>query len=136
MTEIRPISSKVGFIPVFTVPGLFTRGETQVLSIATLGVLRDAQMLDGLDLCPKPKSAICISTISRATCRGNTPDADWDAEIGHGALAERALLPMIPPVEEFPYAIRVVSEVLSSNGSTSQACLRFDACADGCRRTA
>ena len=122
MTEIRPISSKVGFIPRVHGSGLFTRGETQVLSIATLGVLRDAQMLDGLDLSETEKRYMHQYNFPSYSVGETRPmRGPGRREIGHGALAERALLPMIPPVEEFPYAIRVVSEVLSSNGSTSQA---------------
>ena len=120
MTEIRPISSKVGFIPRVHGSGLFTRGETQVLSIATLGVLRDAQMLDGLDLSETEKRYMHQYNFPSYSVGETRPmRGPGRREIGHGALAERALLPMIPPVEEFPYAIRVVSEVLSSNGSTS-----------------
>lgn len=122
MTEIRPITSKVGYLPRVHGSGLFTRGETQVLSIATLGVLRDAQVLDGLAVNETEKRYMHQYNFPSYSVGETRPmRGPGRREIGHGALAERALLPVIPPEEEFPYAIRVVSEVLSSNGSTSQA---------------
>lgn len=122
MTQIRPLSSKVGFVPRVHGSGLFTRGETQVLSVATLGVLRDAQMLDGLELDETEKRYMHQYNFPGYSVGETRPmRGPGRREIGHGALAERALLPVIPSTEEFPYAIRVVSEVLSSNGSTSQA---------------
>lgn len=122
MTEVRPISSRVGYLPRVHGSGLFTRGETQVLSIATLGVMRDAQMLDGLNTSETEKRYMHQYNFPSYSVGETRPmRGPGRREIGHGALAERALLPMIPSEEEFPYAIRVVSEVLSSNGSTSQA---------------
>lgn len=122
MTQIRPLSSKVGYVPRVHGSGLFTRGETQVLSIATLGVKRDAQMLDGLDLDETEKRYMHQYNFPGYSVGEPRPlRSPGRREIGHGALAERALIPVLPSVEDFPYAIRVVSEVLSSNGSTSQA---------------
>jgi len=119
--DIRPLSAEVGLLPRTHGSGLFTRGETQVLSVATLGTLREEQLLD--DLSPEETKRYIhhynfppYSTGETRFLRG-----PGRREIGHGALAERALLPMIPSEEEFPYTIRVVSDVLSSNGSTSQA---------------
>ncbi|HEC34456.1 MAG TPA: polyribonucleotide nucleotidyltransferase, partial [Chloroflexi bacterium] len=118
---IRPLAAEVGLLPRTHGSGLFTRGETQVLSVATLGTPREEQMLD--DLSPEESKRYIhhynfppFSTGETRPLRGPRRRA-----IGHGALAERALLPMIPPEESFPYTIRVVSEVLSSNGSTSMA---------------
>jgi polyribonucleotide nucleotidyltransferase len=121
MTTIRPLSSEVGLSPRAHGSGLFTRGETQVLTIATLGTPRDAQSLD--DLYPDEIKRYMhhynfppYSTGETRFLRGASR-----REIGHGALAERALVPVLPSEEEFPYTIRLVSEVLSSNGSTSMA---------------
>jgi len=118
---IRPLSAQVGLLPRTHGSGLFTRGETQVLSVATLGTPREEQLLD--DLSPEETKRYMhhynfppFSTGETRPLRG-----PGRREIGHGALAERALLPLIPPEDEFPYTIRVVSEVLSSNGSTSMA---------------
>lgn len=118
---IRPISAQVGLLPRTHGSGLFTRGDTQVLSVTTLGTPREEQTLD--DLSPEETKRYIhhynfppFSTGETRPLRG-----PGRREIGHGALAERALLPVIPPEEEFPYTIRVVSEVLSSNGSTSMA---------------
>ncbi len=121
MDEVRPIVSKVDYIPRVHGSGLFTRGETQVLSIATLGVLRDAQVLDGLSSETEKRYMHQYNFPSYSVGETRPMRGPGRREIGHGALAERALLPMIPSEEDFPYAIRVVSEVLSSNGSTSQA---------------
>lgn len=121
MDEVRPIESKVDYIPRVHGSGLFTRGETQVLSIATLGVLRDAQILDGLSNETEKRYMHQYNFPSYSVGETRPMRGPGRREIGHGALAERALLPMIPSEESFPYAIRVVSEVLSSNGSTSQA---------------
>ena len=119
--EIRPLSAEVTLLPRAHGTGLFQRGETQVLSIATLGMLRMEQMIDTID--PEESKRYMhhynfppFSTGETGFMRGPKR-----REIGHGALAERALLPVIPPEDEFPYALRVVSEVLSSNGSTSMA---------------
>ncbi len=120
--DIRPLSSAVGLLPRTHGSGLFTRGETQVLSIATLGAPGEAQTMDSLTAEEETKRYIHhynfppYSTGEVYPMRGPKR-----REIGHGALAERALLPVIPPEDEFPYTIRVVSEVLSSNGSTSMA---------------
>ena len=121
LDEIRPISVEVGILPRVHGSGLFTRGQTQVLTVATLGALGDVQVLDGLgDEESKrymhhynfPPFSVGETRFLRGPGR---------REIGHGALAERALEPMIPSIDDFPYTIRLVSEVLSSNGSTSQA---------------
>ncbi len=120
-TTIRPLSSEVGIIPRVHGSGLFRRGQTQVLSIATLGMPREAQKLDGLS--PEDSRRYMHHYNFPPFSTGET----WflrgpkRREIGHGALARTALYPMIPDEKEFPYTIRVVSEVLSSNGSTSQA---------------
>ena len=121
MDEVRPIESKVDYIPRVHGAGLFSRGETQVLSVATLGVLRDAQILDGLSNETEKRYMHQYNFPSYSVGETRPMWGPCRREIGHGALAERALLPMIPSEESFPYAIRVVSEVLSSNGSTSQA---------------
>jgi polyribonucleotide nucleotidyltransferase len=121
LNEIRPISSAVGVLPRAHGTGLFTRGETQVLTVATLGTPGEAQELD--NLAPEATKRYIHHYNFPPFSTGET----WPLrgpkrrEIGHGALAERALLPMIPPVETFPYTLRLVSEVLSSNGSTSMA---------------
>ncbi|MGL6294562.1 polyribonucleotide nucleotidyltransferase [Eubacterium aggregans] len=121
MEEVRPISALIDFVPRVHGSGLFSRGETQVLSIATLGVLRDAQMIDGLGTETEKRYMHQYNFPSYSVGETRPMRGPGRREIGHGALAERALLPMLPSEEEFPYAIRVVSEVLSSNGSTSQA---------------
>ncbi|SMP47704.1 polyribonucleotide nucleotidyltransferase [Anoxynatronum buryatiense] len=121
LDEVRSISSEVGLIPKTHGSGLFTRGDTQALTITTLGALGDVQMIDGLSEEEEkrymhhynfPPFSVGETRFMRGPSR---------RDIGHGALAERALEPMIPSKDDFPYAIRVVSEVLSSNGSTSQA---------------
>lgn len=121
LTEIRPLSSEVGILPRTHGSGLFTRGQTQVLSIATLGAISEEQFIDGLGD-DKPKRYIHHYNFP-GFCVGDTKPSRSPGrrEIGHGALAERALIPVIPDSETFPYTIRVVSEVLSSNGSSSQA---------------
>lgn len=121
LTEIRPLSSEVGVLPRTHGSGLFTRGQTQVLSIATLGAISEEQVIDGLGD-DKPKRYIHHYNFP-GFCVGDTKPSRSPGrrEIGHGALAERALIPVIPDSENFPYTIRVVSEVLSSNGSSSQA---------------
>ena len=118
---IRPLSAEVGLLPRTHGSGLFTRGETQVLSVATLGTPREEQTLD--DLSPEETKRYIHHYNFPPYSTGETRPLRGPKrrEIGHGALAERALLPVIPPEEEFPYTIRVVSEVLSSNGSTSMA---------------
>ena len=119
--EIRPLSCEVGVLPRTHGSALFTRGQTQVLSIATLGMTSEAQMLDGLDNETEKRYIHHYNFPGYSTGEAKASKSPGRREIGHGALAEKALEPVIPPVEEFPYAIRVVSEVLSSNGSTSQA---------------
>ncbi len=119
--EIRPLSAEVGLLPRVHGSGLFTRGQTQVLTIATLGQMRDAQILDGIDEADTKRYMHQYNFPSYSVGETRPSRGPGRREIGHGALAERALEPVIPSVEEFPYAIRLVSEVLSSNGSTSQA---------------
>ncbi|MGL4606432.1 MAG: polyribonucleotide nucleotidyltransferase [Eubacteriaceae bacterium] len=121
MDEIRPITAKIDFLAKPHGSGLFTRGETQVLSIVTLGVLGDVQMLDGLSNEDSKRYMHHYNFPSYSVGETRPSRGPGRREIGHGALAERALEPMLPSQDEFPYAIRVVSEVLSSNGSTSQA---------------
>ena len=118
--EIRPLASSVGIIPRVHGSGLFTRGQTQVLTIATLGAVSESQMLDGLDEVTEKRYMHHYNFPSYSVGETKPSRGPGRREIGHGALAERALLPVIPSVEDFPYAIRLVSEVLSSNGSTSQ----------------
>ena len=122
LDEIRPISCETGVLPRVHGSGLFTRGQTQVMTIVTLGTMRDVQILDGLSNEDETKRYIHHYNFPPYSV-GETKfmRGPGRREIGHGALAERALEPMIPSEEEFPYAIRLVSEVVSSNGSTSQA---------------
>jgi polyribonucleotide nucleotidyltransferase len=119
--EIRPISCEVGIIPRVHGSGLFTRGQTQVLSICTLGMLRMEQMLDDLGVQDSKRYMHHYNFPPFSTGETGFMRGPKRREIGHGALAERALLPVLPNETEFPYALRVVSEVLSSNGSTSMA---------------
>lgn len=121
MDEMRPLSAEVSLLPRVHGSGMFTRGQTQVLSIATLGSLRDEQRLDGIDEFTKKRYLHQYNFPSYSVGETRPSRGPGRREIGHGALAERALIPVLPTEEEFPYAIRVVSEVLSSNGSTSQA---------------
>ena len=118
--EIRPLSSRVGILPRTHGSGLFSRGQTQVLTIATLGALRDEQLLDGIDECTSKRYMHHYNFPSYSVGETKPSRGPGRREIGHGALAERALEPVIPSKEDFPYSIRLVSEVLSSNGSTSQ----------------
>lgn len=118
--EIRPLAAEVGLLPRVHGSGLFTRGQTQVLTIATLGPVSDAQRIDGLDEEESKRYMHQYNFPSYSVGETKPSRGPGRREIGHGALAERALAPVIPPVEEFPYALRLVSEVLSSNGSTSQ----------------
>lgn len=120
-TEIRPIWCETGFLPRTHGSGLFTRGQTQVLTVATLGAVGESQTLDGISEETEKRYIHHYNFPPYSVGEARTSRSPGRREIGHGALAERALLPVIPPVEEFPYAIRLVSEVLSSNGSTSQA---------------
>ncbi|MBQ7485730.1 MAG: polyribonucleotide nucleotidyltransferase [Oscillospiraceae bacterium] len=118
--EIRPLSAEVGVLPRVHGSGLFTRGQTQVLSVATLDTLSANQKLDTIWEETEKRYMHHYNFPGYSVGEAKAARSPGRREIGHGALAERALLPVIPPVEEFPYAIRVVSEVVSSNGSTSQ----------------
>ena len=118
--EIRPLAAEVGVLPRVHGSGLFTRGQTQVLTIATLGPVSDAQKIDGLDEEESKRYMHQYNFPSYSVGETKPSRGPGRREIGHGALAERALAPVIPSVDEFPYALRLVSEVLSSNGSTSQ----------------
>ncbi len=118
--EIRPLAAEVGLLPRVHGSGMFTRGQTQVLTIATLGPVSDAQRIDGLDEEDSKRYMHHYNFPSYSVGETKPSRGPGRREIGHGALAERALEPVIPSVEEFPYALRLVSEVLSSNGSTSQ----------------
>lgn len=120
MNEIRPLASEVGILPRVHGSGLFTRGQTQVLTIATLGPVSDQQLLDGIDDEESKRYMHHYNFPSYSVGETRPSRGPGRREIGHGALAERALVPVIPSVEEFPYALRLVSEVVSSNGSTSQ----------------
>lgn len=121
MDEIRPLDAQVEVLPRVHGSGLFTRGQTQVLAITTLGSIRDAQMLDGIDQEVEKRYMHHYNFPSYSVGETRPSRGPGRREIGHGALAEKALVPVLPSIDEFPYAIRVVSEVLSSNGSTSQA---------------
>jgi len=121
LTTVRPISCAVGLLPRTHGSGLFTRGQTQVLTIATLGSVADEQKLDTLSLLERKRYMHHYNMPPFATGEARPLRGPGRREIGHGALAERAILPVIPDEEAFPYTIRLVSEVLSSNGSTSMA---------------
>ncbi|MDR7856221.1 polyribonucleotide nucleotidyltransferase [Tissierella sp.] len=121
LDEIRPISSEVGLLPRTHGSGLFTRGQTQVLTIATLGAISDAQIIDGLGEEESKRYMHHYNFPPYSVGDTRPVRGPGRREIGHGALAERALEPVIPSEEDFPYTIRLVSEVLSSNGSSSQA---------------
>ena len=121
MDEIRPLAAEVGILPRTHGSGMFTRGQTQVLTIATLGPISDSQRLEGLDTEDSKRYMHHYNMPGYSTGEAKALRSPGRREIGHGALAERSLLPVLPTVEEFPYALRLVSEVLSSNGSTSQA---------------
>ena len=118
--EIRPLNAEIDLLARAHGSGMFTRGQTQVLSVATLGPTSDAQMLDGLDEQKEKRYIHHYNFPSYSVGETKPSRGPGRREIGHGALAEKALVPVIPSIEEFPYTIRVVSEVLSSNGSTSQ----------------
>ncbi len=120
MDEIRPLGSEVGILPRVHGSGLFTRGQTQVLTAATLGMLSEAQMLDGIDSETEKRYMHHYNMPGFSTGEAKSTRSPGRREIGHGALAERSLIPVLPSPEEFPYAIRLVSDVVSSNGSTSQ----------------
>jgi len=120
LDDIRPLAAEVGVLPRVHGSGLFTRGQTQVLTVATLGPVSDCQKIDGLDEEDSKRYMHHYNFPSYSVGETKPSRGPGRREIGHGALAERALVPVIPSVEEFPYTIRLVSEVLSSNGSTSQ----------------
>ena len=121
MTQIRPLSAEIDILPTTHGSGLFKRGQTQVLNITTLGPLAETQRLDGIDANETTKRYMHHYNFPSYSVGETRPSrGPGRREIGHGALAERALLPVIPGEEEFPYAIRTVSEILESNGSTSQ----------------
>ena len=119
--EIRPLSCEVGVLPRTHGSSIFTRGQTQVMSVVTLGMKSEEQMLDGIDEETEKRYMHQYNFPSYSVGEARPSRGPGRREIGHGALAEKALVPVIPSEDEFPYAIRVVSEVLSSNGSTSQA---------------
>lgn len=121
VNEIRPLTSEVGILPRTHGSGHFHRGQTQVVSICTLGALGDVQILDGLGLEESKRFMHHYNFPPFSVGEARSPRAPGRREIGHGALGERALEPIIPPESEFPYTIRCVSEVLESNGSSSQA---------------
>lgn len=122
LNEIRPLSAEVDFLPRVHGSAIFKRGQTQVMTATTLGSMAEVQKIDGLDEAETSKRYIHHYNFPGFSVGEAKPSrSPGRREIGHGALAERALLPVIPSEEEFPYAIRLVSEVLSSNGSTSQA---------------
>ncbi|HPU17686.1 MAG TPA: polyribonucleotide nucleotidyltransferase, partial [Bacillota bacterium] len=120
LDEIRPLAAEVGVLPRVHGSGLFTRGQTQILTVCTLGSLNDSQELDGIDNQKTKRYMHHYNMPGYSTGEAKSARSPGRREIGHGALAERSLLPVLPSVEEFPYAIRCVSEVVSSNGSTSQ----------------
>ena len=120
MDQIRPLGAEVGLLPRAHGSGLFTRGQTQVLTAATLGTLSEAQMLDGIDPETSKRYIHHYNMPGFSTGEAKPVRSPGRREIGHGALAERSLIPVLPSEEEFPYAIRLVSDVVSSNGSTSQ----------------
>ena len=118
--EIRPLNAEIDLLARAHGSGMFTRGQTQVLSVTTLGGIKDAQLLDGLDEQTEKRYIHHYNFPSYSVGETKPSRGPGRREIGHGALAEKALVPVLPSIEEFPYTIRVVSEVLSSNGSTSQ----------------
>ena len=120
LDEIRPLSCEVGLLPRVHGSGLFTRGLTQVMSVTTLGMISEEQELDGIDTEKSKRYMHQYNFPAYSVGEARTSRGPGRREIGHGALAEKALVPVLPSVEDFPYAIRVVSEILSSNGSTSQ----------------
>ena len=121
LDEIRPLSCEVGLLPRVHGSALFTRGQTQAMSIVTLGMASEEQELDGIDTETSKRYMHQYNFPSYSVGEARPSRGPGRREIGHGALAEKALVPVLPSKEEFPYAIRVVSEILSSNGSTSQA---------------
>ena len=121
MDEIRPLDAQVSLIPRVHGCGMFTRGQTQVLTVCTLGTLSESQLLDDIDDQTEKRYIHHYNMPGFSTGEAKAARTPGRREIGHGALAERSLVPVLPSVEEFPYTIRLVSEVISSNGSTSQA---------------
>ena len=121
MDEIRPLAAEVSLLPRTHGSGLFTRGQTQVLTVATLAPVSEEQLLDGIDGQETKRYMHHYNMPGYSVGEAKAARSPGRREIGHGALAERSLVPVLPSVEEFPYAIRLVSEVVSSNGSTSQA---------------
>ena len=121
INEIRPLAAEVGLLPRVHGSGMFTRGQTQVLTICTLGSTKDAQLMDDLSDTQYKRYIHHYNFPPYSVGEARAPRSPGRREIGHGALAERALVPVLPSMEDFPYTIRCVSEVLSSNGSTSQA---------------
>ena len=121
INDMRPLDAQVDLLPRTHGSGMFTRGQTQVLTTCTLGGSKDAQLLDGLDDEREKRYMHHYNFPSYSVGETKPSRGPGRREIGHGALAERALVPVLPSIEEFPYTIRLVSEVLSSNGSTSQA---------------
>ncbi|HIT88828.1 MAG TPA: polyribonucleotide nucleotidyltransferase, partial [Candidatus Merdenecus merdavium] len=122
ITEIRPLAAEIDIIPRVHGSGMFTRGQTQICTITTLAPLSEAQRIDGLDEMETSKRYMHHYNFPSYSVGETRPSrGPGRREIGHGALAERALVPVLPTVEEFPYAIRTVSETFESNGSTSQA---------------
>ena len=121
MDQIRPLDAEVAVIPRVHGSGMFTRGQTQVLTICTLGSISEVQLLDDIDDQTEKRYIHHYNMPGFSTGEAKSSRSPGRREIGHGALAERSLLPVLPTVEEFPYTIRCVSEVISSNGSTSQA---------------
>ena len=121
INEIRPLAAEVGLLPRVHGSGMFTRGQTQVLTICTLGSTKDAQLMDDLSDTPYKRYIHHYNFPPYSVGETKPLRSPGRREIGHGALAERALLPVIPSEEEFPYTIRLVSEVLESNGSSSMA---------------
>jgi len=120
MDEIRPLAAEVGVLPRVHGSGMFTRGQTQVLTTATLAPISEQQKLDGIDEEEAKRYMHHYNFPSYSVGEAKASRGAGRREIGHGALAERSLIPVLPSIEEFPYAIRTVSEVISSNGSTSQ----------------
>ncbi len=121
MDQIRPLAAEVGLMNRVHGSAVFTRGQTQVMTFATLGTLSDAQLLDGIGEETEKRYMHQYNMPGYSVGEAKSTRSPGRREIGHGALAERSLVPVLPSVEEFPYAIRLVSEVVSSNGSTSQA---------------
>lgn len=121
MDEIRPLSTDIDLLPRTHGSALFTRGETQALSVTTLGALGEHQILDGLEIEDQKRFMLHYNFPSFSVGETGRYGAPGRREIGHGALGEKALAQVIPSEDEFPYTIRVVSEILESNGSSSQA---------------